>query len=647
MTTQFKRKLFIDIETFSEVDLKGCGVYRYAENFELLLFAYAYDEDPVQVVDVANGEQIPQQVIADLTNPEVLKVAHNATFERVCLSHVLNNHRWLDAREWLCTMVRATSMGLPASLKDVGTALGFSEDQAKLRVGASLVRHFCKPCKPTKANGGRLRNTKETDPEKWAQFIEYNRRDVETEITIYKELEAFPPYEHDLYALDQRINDRGILVDTELILSVLSGYEAYKAALIEECREISGINPTQVGALKKWIEQQEGIELSGLTKAVMGELLAGELKPDTRRVLEIRREVGKSSVSKYEAFARCTCRDGRIHGAFQFDGAGRTGRWAGRLIQPQNFPRNEFEDIDLARKLAKAGDFDGLDELYPSLSGVFSTLVRTLVIAPDTFSVADYSAIEARVIAWIAGEKWRLETFAKGEDIYCASASQMFKVPVEKHGQNAHLRKQGKIAELALGYGGGVKALMAFGADKMGLTEEEMQSIVNKWRKASPHIQALWYELGEAAAECIRTGDAQHCRKNIRFRMFNGVLFMRIPSGRELAYYDPRIDEDGELSYQDKGMKSNVWLRAKSWGGKLVENCVQATARDCLASAMMALDEAGYKIVMHVHDEVIAESDDLEGMTAIMSNGLTHSLPWAPDLLLVAEGFKSPYYRKD
>lgn len=665
-------RLFIDIETWSSEDLAKAGVYRYAESrdFEVLLFAFSFNGEPVQVLDLTRMD-LPQELVSALEDPAIIKVAHNAAFERVCLSHWLYRmrHSWhvmsgfrdeppefrfLPPEQWECTMVQALSLGLPASLRDIGNALGFGEDKAKLKDGKALVTYFCRPCKPTKVNGGRTRNRPQDAPDKWQRFIEYNRQDVVTEMAIHDEL-SFKPLsdmEQSYYAMDQRINDHGILVDTDLIGKVLDYNDQYQQSLARECQEICGLEPSKVAAIKAWLSDRTGEPVTSLNKEALEELLARDDFPeDVHRVLEIRAEAGKSSISKYRAFQRCVCSDGRIHGAFQFYGAGRTARWSGRLIQPQNFTRNEFDDVDVARDLVKSGHLADCEMLYESVTGVMSTLIRTLVIAPEgkTLCIADYSAIEARIIAWIAGEKWRMEAFRKGRDIYCESATMMFGVPVEKHGQNAHLRKKGKVAELACGYQGGVGALKKFGADKMGLTEEEMSSIILKWRKASPKIVTLWHLVEEAAVECMKTCRDQTTGRGISFSYRPPWLFMTIPSGRQLAYFDPMLDDNGQLTYMGMNQSKHKWERISTYGGKLVENATQATARDCLAAALYRVQER-WPVVMHVHDEIIAECPSaacLQEMEALMSNGIDHSVDWAPDLLLTADGFSSDYYRKD
>lgn len=647
------RVLHIDLETYSEIDIGKCGAYRYVDspNFEILLLAYAYDDEPVTVIDVSQKESWPMQVLDDILSSEVTKVAHNAAFERICLSKFLNTH--LDPEAWHCTMVHALSLGFPASLADVGKALNLEEDKQKMAVGKRLITYFCKPCKPTQANGQRTRNYPHHDPEKWDLFKEYNRQDVVTEQAIYERLMKFPLPESEqiLYCLDQSINDYGIGVDTDLMNKVIGYSKDYEAALRKECEELTGgINVHSIVQLKQWLTEQEGRQIDSLTKDDVDQLLKLDLKPESKRILELRQETGKTSVKKYEAFERSICGDGRIHGAFQFYGAGRTGRWAGRLIQPQNFPRNVFEDIALARQLVKSEQWDEIEMLYGSMNDVFSTLIRTLIVPPQgmTFAIADYSAIEARVVAWMADEKWRQDVFANGGDIYCMSATQMFGVPVEKHGQNSHLRKKGKVAELACGYGGGVGALRKMGGEQMGLTEKEMDDIVKKWRRSSPHVVRLWRELGDAAIEAIDTRLRVKCRHGVSFKYAKGILFMTLPSGRSLAYVQPRFD-GRELTYMGMNQTTRKWERTKTWGGKLTENLIQAIARDCLAVSMTKIQQSGYHIVMHVHDEVIVEvpSEDAEGHLERIEELMGEPIDWAPGLILTADGFTSEYYRKD
>lgn len=647
------RVLHIDLETYSDIDIGKCGAYRYVDspNFEILLLAYAYDDEPVTVIDVEQREGWPTQVLDDILSPDITKVAHNAAFERICLSKFLNTK--LDPKAWHCTMVHALSLGFPASLADVGKALNLGEDKQKMAVGKRLITYFCKPCKPTMANGQRTRNYPHHDPEKWNLFKEYNRQDVVTEQAIYDKLMKFPLPESEriLYCLDQSINDYGIGVDTDLMDKVIGYSKEYEAALRKECGALTGgINVHSIVQLKQWLTEQEGRQIDSLTKDDVDQLLNLDLKPESKRILELRQETGKTSVKKYEAFERSICSDGRIHGAFQFYGAGRTGRWAGRLIQPQNFPRNAFEDIALARQMVKSKQWDEIEMLYGSMNDVFSTLIRTLIVPPQgmTFAIADYSAIEARVVAWMADEKWRQDVFANGGDIYCMSATQMFGVPVEKHGQNSHLRKKGKVAELACGYGGGVGALRKMGGEQMGLTEKEMDDIVRKWRRSSPHVVKLWRELGDAAIEAIDTRLRVKCRHGVSFKYSKGILFMQLPSGRSLAYVQPRFD-GRELTYMGMNQTTRKWERTKTWGGKLTENLIQAIARDCLAESMTKIQKAGYHIVMHVHDEVIVEvpAENAEGHLKRIEDLMGEPIEWAPGLLLTADGFTSEYYRKD
>lgn len=647
------RVLHIDLETYSDIDIGKCGAYRYVDspNFEILLLAYAYDDEPVTVIDLAQGEQIPKDVLEDIADDSAIKVAHNAAFERVCLSKYLNTR--LDPMAWHCTMVHALSLGFPASLADVGKALNLEEDKQKMAVGKRLITYFCKPCKPTQANGQRIRNYPHHDLEKWDLFKEYNRQDVVTEQTIYDKLMKFPLPENEriLYSLDQSINDYGIGVDTDLMDKVIGYSETYEAQMRKECEELTGgINVHSIVQIKQWLTEQEGRQIDSLTKDDVDQLLKLDLKPSSKRILELRQETGKTSVKKYEAFERSICSDGRIHGAFQFYGAGRTGRWAGRLIQPQNFPRNAFEDIALARQMVKDRKWEEIEMLYGSMNDVFSTLIRTLIVPPQgmTFAIADYSAIEARVVAWMADEKWRQDVFANGGDIYCMSATQMFGVPVEKHGQNSHLRKKGKVAELACGYGGGVGALRKMGGEQMGLTEKEMDNIVKKWRRSSPHVVRLWRELGDAAIEAVDTRLRVKCSHGVSFKYAKGILFMTLPSGRSLAYVQPRFD-GRELTYMGMNQTTRKWGRTKTWGGKLTENLIQAIARDCLAVSMAKIQKAGYHIVMHVHDEVIVEvpAEDAEGHLKRIEELMGEPIEWAPGLLLTADGFTSEYYRKD
>lgn len=653
------RVLHIDIETYSEADLSKVGLYRYADDpsFEVLLFAYAFDDEAPEVIDLAMGEEIPRELEDALYDPGVTKVAHNAAFERICLSKHFGHFRApLDPSQWHCTMVHALMLGLPASLSDVGEALGLPENKQKLSEGKRLVNYFCKPCKPTKANGGRTRNYYFHDIDKWDRFMRYNLRDVVAEQEIYRRLQKhpIPASEMALYALDQRINDRGIPLDKRLLTNVLEYAPKHSDHLATRCADLTdGININAISALRGWVGEHliPKRELTALTKDDVDALLEGMLPPRVREVLELRKEAGKTSVRKYDACARAMCSDGRIHGALQFYGAGRTGRWAGRIIQPQNFPRGSYKDIELARELVLEKSFEDIDILYGSINNVFATLIRTLIKADKgwTLAVADYSAIEARVIAWFADEKWRMDVFIEGGDIYCMSASQMFGVPVVKHGVNGHLRQKGKIAELACGYGGGVGALKAMGASDMGLTDDEMQDIVNRWRDSSPHIVNFWREVERSARRALSDMTRVSVRHGVSFEYRDGMLLMNLPSGRSLAYMKPMIDREGNLTYKGVNQTTRRIERIKTWGGKLVENLVQAFARDCLAVALMRLDEAGYRIIFHVHDEVVAEvrQDEASKALAEMEHIMAKPIDWAPGLILTADGFTSDYYRKD
>lgn len=658
------RKLHVDLETYSDVDIGKVGLYRYVDSraFEILLIAYALDDGPVTVIDLTQ-EDMPEWLVMALTDFAYLKVAHNAAFERVCLSKYLGVR--LQPDQWECTMVHAMMLGLPASLKDVGKELGLPEDKQKMSEGRALITYFCKPCKPTKANGGRTRNMPNDAPEKWDTFIAYNKRDVETEQEIDRQLSRMPipKSEKELYCLDQDMNDHGLMIDRKMLDIIIEYSDKYTKALKKEAEELTGgININSIIQLTNWIQQVEDIELKSLTKEDVADLLKkDDLGSDTRRVLEIRQEVGKTSVKKYNKTLEALCSDGRLHGVLQFYGAGRTGRWAGRLLQVQNLPRNVFDDIGLARDLVLSQRWDELTMLYDSINDVFATLIRTMIIPPEhyAFAVADYSAIEARVIAWLAGEKWRQDTFKNGGDIYCASAEQMFHVPVEKHGRNAHLRKKGKVAELALGYQGGVNAMKRMGGEAMGMTEEEMLDIVQKWRKKSPHIVALWNRIQIAVIKTIESGKDSYLsikEKEIRFHMnfIENMEFLQIylPSGRYICYAEPKLEETErgyQITYMGQNQTTHKWEQLKTYGGKLTENIVQAIARDCLALTLMRISKTGYWTVMHVHDEVIVEvpkemaNKCLEQIEGIMAE----PIPLAPGLILTADGFTSNYYRKD
>lgn len=648
------RTLFCDIETYCSAPLPDVGVYKYAESpdFDILLFGYAVDDDPVTVIDLA-VDPFPDELKEMLYDPSVIKVAHNSNFERTCLSRYFGKQIPPGAFE--DTMIMASWCGLPLSLDAVGQALGLSEEQAKMREGKALLRKFCQPRKPTKSNP-KTKLGREDDPEDWKVFIEYNRRDVEVERTIYQRLLKWRPdiSEYKIWALDQKINDAGMRVDLQMAANAVEIGEAYREKLLTKAQEISGLeNPNSVEQIKRWLREQEGVTVTSLNKKVVADVVAGLSDEKCKEFMQLRTEFSKSSTKKYDAMIRSACADEHIHGCFQFAGAGRTGRWAGRLVQLQNLPQNHMADLDSARQLVRAGDAEGLDIIYGDVQGTLSELIRTALIPEpeQKFIVADYAAIEARVIAWIASETWRQEVFRDGGDIYCASASQMFHVPVVKHGVNGHLRQKGKIAELALGYGGGVNALKAFGADKLGMSDEEMAETVDKWRDASPHIVALWKSLEQAAIRCVRRQRSTlSAVGGIRFDWEEPVLWMTLPSGRRIAYWGAEYSENRwgnvGLSYMGQDQKTKKWTRLETWGGKLTENLVQATARDCLKESMLRLDVAGYSIRGHVHDEVIITTPltaKVEDVSAIMGA----NIPWAPGLLLRADGYECNYYMKD
>lgn len=648
-----RRTLHIDLETYSSVDIKKYGIYKYVDSpdFEILLLAYAWDDDPVQVLDLT-GEPPAEldPVIAAIENPDITKVAHNCAFERTCLRKYLGCS--LLVNEWQDTMILAAMNGLPLSLDAAGAALQL-QDQ-KIKEGTSLISYFCKPCKPTFSNGGRTRNLPCHAPDKWERFKTYCARDVEVEREIFRRLSVVaayvPDWERRVFELDSRINDRGVLVDLDFVESAIAVDRAFNDKHFAEMQRLTGLdNPGSVAQLKQWLESV-GVTCDSLNKQTVADLIETTTNPTIRRVLELRQQLGKTSIKKYETMQAAACRDGRVRGIMQYYGAGRTGRWAGRIVQPQNLPQNHLEQIDIVRGIVRDRDLETLETLYDNVPDTLSQLIRTALIAKPghTFLVADYSAIEARVIAYLAGEQWRMDVFANGGDIYCSSASAMFHVPVEKHGINGHLRQKGKIAELACGYGGGVGALKAFGADKMGLTDDEMQSIVAQWRAASPSIPRFWMETEKAVKHALRTpGRAFTVRpcgvKYIRDRM---ALRCILPSGRQLAYWAAHLDADGSIRFMGQNQTTRKWEQMETWGGKLVENIVQAFARDCLAVAMLRLDAAGFNIVFHVHDEVIVEAPEgsrWEDVADIMGQ----PIDWAPGLLLRGDGYETKFYRKD
>ena len=661
------RNLEIDIETYSSVSLQKCGVYKYAESpeFEILLFGYSADGGEVRVIDLASGETLPADVLSALTDDSVTKWAFNAQFERVCLSRYLSDMgisldpfhdrhplstecaRFLNPESWRCSMVWSAYMGLPLSLEGVGAVLGL--EKQKLTEGRDLIRYFSMPCAPTKANGGRTRNLPEHDPEKWVRYKAYNLRDVETEMQIQAKLSKFPVPDAvwDEYHLDQEINDRGIRVDMPFVKRCIALDAETRDSLTASMRELTELdNPNSVVQMKSWLSDN-GVETDTLDKKAVATLI-GETDGDVSEALLLRQQLAKSSVKKYQAMENAACADGRCRGMFQFYGANRTGRFAGRLVQLQNLPQNHMPDLDAARALVRSGDTETLSMLYDDIPDTLSQLIRTAFIPKDgcQFYVADFSAIEARVIAWYAGEAWRTEVFRSGGDIYCASASQMFKVPVEKHGLNGHLRQKGKIAELALGYGGSVGALKAMGALDMGLAEGELQPLVNAWRQSNPNIVRFWWDVDSAVKKVVKERKPQSIG-GVRMFYQSGMLFITLPSGRNLVYVKPRIGENrfgGEsVTYEGVG-GTKKWERIESYGPKFVENIVQATARDILMYAMKTLRCC--EIVAHVHDEIIIEADPRMSLD-VLCEQMGRVPPWAEGLLLRADGYVCDFYKKD
>lgn len=643
------KQLSIDIETYSSTNLNQTGVYRYADSndFELLLFGYAVDFGQVKVIDLTQGEKIPPQIIQALDDPNIIKSAFNAQFERICLSHYVG-HR-LKPAGWHCSRVWSAILGLPLSLRDVGTVLGLPRQ--KITAGKELVRFFCTPCKPTKENQHRTRNFPYHALDKWQQFKQYNQRDVEVEMEITQKLSRFPVPQNEWknYWMDQDINDRGIRIDQQLVNNAIKCQEEFHEQYLQTSQQLTGLaNPNSPLQLKDWLHRQ-GVETDSLSKASVAQLLQ-TTTGTVHQVLALRQLLSKSSVKKYQAMQKAMCKDGRVHGLLQFYGANRTGRWAGRLVQVQNLPRNSMADLEEARELVKQGNTAALEMLYDSVPDVLSQLIRTAFIPRKGhhFYVADFSAVEARVIAWLSGEEWRQAAFAKNEDIYCASASQMFGVPVVKQGINGELRQKGKIAELALGYGGSIGALKAMGATKLGLTEDELPPLVQMWRNASPNIVQFWWDIDKAAKECIKTHLPQTTH-GIKLVYHSGCLFLRLRSGRYLCYPQPKIgiNRFGSESITFMGINTvKKWSRIETYGAKLVENIVQATSRDLLAEAMRRLEAAGNPIVMHIHDEAVIDApkdSSLDTMVRIM----TEVPSWADGLILNAAGFVGDFYKKD
>ena len=643
--------LSIDLETYSDQPLAKTGVYRYVESpdFEILLFAYSVDGGPVRQIDLACGEKIPSEILSALENETVTKWAFNANFERICLSHFLGypTGDYLKPDSWKCSMVWAAYMGLPLSLEGAGAVLGL--EKQKLSEGKDLIKYFCQPCAPTKSNGQRTRNLPKHSLDKWLAFKRYNIRDVETEMSIQARLSKYPVPDSvwEEYHLDQEINDRGVGLDMELVRQAIQMDGRSRSELTQAMKELTSLdNPNSVQQMKQWLADN-GMETDTLGKKAVAELLK-TAPPQLQKVLTLRQQLAKSSVKKYQAMETAVCSDGRARGMFQFYGANRTGRWAGRIIQMQNLPQNHLDDLSEVRGLVRAGDFDAVEMLYEDVPNTLSQLIRTAFVPQENrkFIVADFSAIEARVIAWLAGEKWRQDVFAEGKDIYCASASQMFGVPVEKHGVNGHLRQKGKIAELALGYGGSVGALKAMGALEMGLSEDELPSIVSAWRQANPKIVQFWWAVDRAVMDAVtrKTTTKTH---GIIFSARNGMLFITLPSGRSLAYVKPKIGENrfgGEcITYEGVG-GTKKWERIDSYGPKFVENIVQATSRDILCYAMKTLRCCS--IVMHIHDEVVIEADRRISLQTVCDQ-MSRTPPWANGLQLRADGYETDFYKKD
>ena len=648
------KKLSCDIETFSDVDLIRCGVYKYADspNFEMLLFAYAVDDGDVHIIDIAGGEELPEKIIQAIKSDTVVKTAYNAQFERVCLSRYLKlpDGEYLNPQSWYCTAVQAAELALPLSLADVGSVLGL--ERQKMTEGKELIKYFCVPCKPTKSNGNCTRNRPCHDINKWETFKKYCMRDVDVERQIADKLKMYPisDEEHRLYVLDQIINDRGVLVDCELAKQAVKLNSIQTTVAVEQAYMITGLeNPNSVTQLKQWLKEK-GVEIESLSKKSV-KSLADETDGDVSEMLKLRLLMAKTSVKKYEAVIRSVCSDNRVHGMMRFCGANRTGRWSGNILQPQNLPQNHLPDLTLARDIVKDGDFEMLDMMFGNVPNVLSELIRTVLIPKPNhrFIVADFSAIEARVLAWIAGEQWRIDTFKNGGDIYCASASKMFKVPVEKHGVNGELRQKGKISELACGYGGSVGALKNMGAVEMGVQENELQGLINDWRNANPHIVRFWYEVGNAAMKAIKEKTTVPLGKLV-FAYERGILFIRLPSGRRLSYIKPRIGTNrfGGDSITYMGINSaKKWDRLETFGGKLTENIVQGTARDLLANALINAANAGYDTVFHVHDEIICEVPNGYGSVDELCKLMCIKPEWADGLPLNADGFECEYYKKE
>ena len=643
------RILAADIESFSDVDLVKCGVYAYADSpaFEILLFAYSFDGGETQIIDLAQGEKLPAEVEEAIFDVSVTKTAYNANFERTCLSKHFG--RYIPPESWHCSAVQAAMLALPRSLEDVGRVLGL--DEQKMKEGKELIRYFCVPCKPTKANGGRIRNLPRHAPEKWELFKTYCKRDVDVEKSIRRKLHNFPipESEMELYRLDQRINDRGVLVDMGLVRNAVSCEHLHKEVVTKRAYELTGLeNPNSVAQLKGWLGDM-GMEAESLSKKAVAEMIA-ETDGEVEELLRLRLLMAKTSVKKYEAMERSVCSDGRVHGMLMFCGANRTARWSGKIVQIQNLPKNYLPDLELARDLVKQGRFEDIELLYDSTPNVLSELIRTAFIPKPgcRFVVADFSAIEARVLAWLSGEQWRLDVFTSHGKIYEASASSMFHVPMEEITKTSPLRQKGKLAELGLGFGGAAGALISMGALDMGLTEEELPPLVAAWRKANPHITQFWWDVDAAAIKAVREKQKTKVGKII-FEYKSGILFITLPSGRKLSYVKPRmaVNKFGRDGLTYEGISENKkWSRIETYGPKLVENIVQGTARDLLAEAMLRVEEKGYPIVMHCHDEIIAEMPEGTGSVDEMCEIMAVQPAWAEGLPLRADGYQCSFYQK-
>ena len=656
-------KMSVDIETYSSIDLSKTGVYRYVEapDFDILLIGFSIDGGPVEVIDCTarhnnyEEEKKMVQFKKHLYDPECIKKAFNANFERTCLAKWLGKE--MPPEEWRCTMIKCLTMGLPGNLAGAGMALGLPEDKLKDPQGKALIQYFSKPCKPTRVNGQRTRNLPEHDPDKWKLYIEYNRQDVVTEMAIDSKLEIYKTTEteQELWNLDQRMNDHGVRIAVDMVDKIVDYDTVRKEELQKEAQEITGLaNPNSLAQLKTWLNDQ-GMPMTSVTKDTISAALSLQYIPDNvRRVLEIRTALGKTSTAKYSTMLDAVCEDHRLRGILQFYGANRSGRWAGRLVQTHNLARNSLEDLDLARELAVDGDFDTMQTLFGETAFVFSELVRTAFIPSEgcRFVVSDFSAIEARVISWIAGEEWRLQAFREGKDIYCETASQMYKVPVVKHGLNGELRQKGKVAELACGYQGGVGAMKRM--DREGsIPEEELQAVVDSWRNANPKIVKLWRLCEIAVRTAIEEHRTVRLQHGLEFSYINHNLFIKLPGGRKLCYWDTKLKMDPRdgrehIVYMGVNQETKQWGETETYGGKLVENIVQATARDCLAVAMTRVSKLGYKIVMHVHDEMIVDVPvEDTGALDTINACMAEPIDWAPDLPLKGDGYETTFYKKD